>query len=530
MLSLIQDYPSYEKNAYIALAMSFVGLNDYKTAIRQLSKGLSKFPKFKDAYLARGQLLAHQKIWDKAISDFYKVISTVPEDGKAYVSLAEALKSMGDIPNALRVLSSAARCKNSIGQAYFMRGKIFYEKNSFKRALKEINKAIQSSPLEPEPYYYKALILLSFNNLSEAALCLEQVVKYDSNKKLVGAAIYDLGAIKIKQKDYYGAMHTFQRAIDLKIEVKEQKILKTYVEAILTLMKRKFKEGASLLTKIIKNKHPLIEEYIGNCYSFRAYAYAAQELHEKAIKDLNLALKHMKLDSASEFNYSISQGVVLIEKKPEQAITFFEKAFKIYPKNSEPYIYKACVYYAMRFNDKSKSMLEKALELKPGDSDIHFFRAIVNYYEGLYADSVQDLEIAIDKSEDNNVYHYMCRGLCYAQLEMYTEAVNDFSAVIQLDENLTHAFLYRGRCAFLLEESDLAYGDFQKLLYTRPEDPEVHLYAGDLLYLTHCLEDAIKAYTNSISKQYNKQAMVNKINGTVNDVSIYPQSPGCNPT
>ena len=111
LLSLIQDYPSYEKNAYIALAMSFVGLNDYKTAIRQLSKGLSKFPKFKDAYLARGQLLAHQKIWDKAISDFYKVISTVPEDGKAYVSLAEALKSMGDIPNALRVLSSVAIAK-----------------------------------------------------------------------------------------------------------------------------------------------------------------------------------------------------------------------------------------------------------------------------------------------------------------------------------------------------------------------------------------------------------------------------------
>ena len=62
LLSLIQDFPIYEKNAYIALAMSFVAVDDYNTAIRQLTKAVGKFPKFKDAYLARGQLLTHQKI------------------------------------------------------------------------------------------------------------------------------------------------------------------------------------------------------------------------------------------------------------------------------------------------------------------------------------------------------------------------------------------------------------------------------------------------------------------------------------
>ena len=113
--------------------------------------------------------------------------------------------------------------------------------NHFKQALKELNKAIQASPLEAEAYYYKALVQLNLNILAEAALCLEQVVKYDTAKKYTGAAIYDLGAIKIKQRDYYGAMHTFQRATDTNVEIKQQKILVTYVEAILTLMKRKSK-------------------------------------------------------------------------------------------------------------------------------------------------------------------------------------------------------------------------------------------------------------------------------------------------
>ncbi|OMJ76350.1 hypothetical protein SteCoe_24292 [Stentor coeruleus] len=510
LLSLIQDYPLFEKNAYIALAMSFVALDDYTTAVRQLTKALIKFPKFKDAYLARGQLLTHQKIWDKAISDFYKVINLSPEDGNAYIGLADALIGMGDYQNSLKVLNSAAKCKNISNQAYLRRGKIFYELDNFKLAMRELNKAIKSAPLEAESYYYKALVQLNQDNLAEAALCLEQVVKYDTEKKFTGAAIYDLGAIKIKQKDYYGAMHTFQRATDTNVEIKQQKILVKYVESILTLMKRKFKDGTSLLTKIIKNNHPLIQEYIGNCFTFRGYAYAAQELHEKATKDLSTAAKMQKLDSASEYNYMISQGILLAEKKNDQAIAFFTKARELYSKNPETYTYEACIYFLNKNCDKCKDLLSMAIDLKPGDSDLHFFRGIVSYYEGKNAECVQDLEVAIEKSEDNNSYHYMCRGLSYAQLGLYLEAINDFSAVLQLNENLVQAFLYRGRCAFLQEDTNLAYADFQKLLYAKPEDPEVHINAGDLLMLTQCTEDAIKAYNNSLSKGKSKIPYIQK--------------------
>ena len=510
LLSLIQDYPMYEKNAYIALAMSFVAVNDYTTAVRQLTKCLLKFPKFKDAYLARGQLLTHQKIWDKALSDFYKVINLCPEDGNAYIGLADALIGMGDYQNCLKVLTSASKCKNVSYQAYLRRGKIFYEINSFKQALKELNKAIQASPLEAESYYYKALVQLNLENLAEAALCLEQVVKYDSCKKFSGAAIYDLGAIKIKLKDYYGAMHTFQRATDTNVEIKQQRILVSYVEAILTLMKRKFKDGSALLSKIIKNNHPLIQEYVGNCYTFRGYAYAAQELHEKATKDLAVASKMQKLDSASEYNYLISQAIITWEKKPENSNSLLLKAHELYPKNPEPLIYESCIYFSMKLTEKSRNLLSQAIEIKPADSDFHFFRAIISYQEKKYAESVQDLEIAIEKADDNNAYHYLCRGLCYSHLGLYNEAINDFSAVLQINENLCQAFLYRGRCAFLQEDTNLAYADFQKLLYSRPEDPEVHIHAGDLLLLTQCTEDAVKAYENSITKGKTRKAYVQK--------------------
>lgn len=511
LLSLVQDFPLYEKNAYIALAMSFVAVDDYQTAIRQLSKAVVKFPKFKDAYLARGQLLTHQKIWDKAISDYYKVISLSPEDGNAYLGLSDALIAMGDISNALKVLNSAAKCKNISNQAYIKRGKILYESNNFKKALKELNKAIKVAPLDPESYYYKALIQLNMDNLTEAALCLEQVVKYDSSKKFSGAAIYDLGAIKIKQKDYYGAMHTFQRATDTNVEIKQQKVLVNYVEAILTLMKRKFKEGTVLLSKLIKKNNPLIQEYIGNCYTFRGYAYAAQEIHEKAVKDLSVASKLQKLDSASEYNFYISQAILLADKKVEHSLTLFNKAKELYNKNPEPYIYQAYLYLSQKDCDKAIFELTAALGLKQGDSELHFFRGIVYYYLMKYEDCIKELDVAIEKAEDNNPFHYLCRGMCYANLGYYEEGVNDFSAVIQLNDSMAQAYLYRGRCSFLRDDTNFAYADFQKVIYALPEDPMVHMYAGDLLLLTNSIEDALKAYNNSLSKHKTKQVHIRKM-------------------
>ena len=93
---------------------------------------------------------------------------------------------------------------------------------------------------------------------------------------------------------------------------------------------------------------------------------------------------------------------------------------------------------------------------RDSDSDLYFFRGIVNYYLNKPIESIPDYEIAIDKAEDNMPVHFMARGLCYAQLKLFKEAIQDFSIAIQLNEKLSEAYFYRGRCAFLLDDSQLA--------------------------------------------------------------------------
>jgi tetratricopeptide (TPR) repeat protein len=516
LLVICQDSPLYDKKLYIALAMCFANLNDFDTAIRQLSKGLLKFPKFAEGYVTRGQLFGQQMKWEKATQDFYKAISLNPAEGSAYLGLGDSFMGMNDTKNALKLYNQAIQYASTCFQGLVRRAKLFFDLQDYEKCLKDLELALSHNPEDAEVYYYKALILLSQDNLPEAALCLEQVIKFDSGeKKYTGAAIYDLGAIKIKQKDYYGAMYTFKRATDINLEVKEQKVLKGYVEAILSLMKRKFKEGISLLNTIIKKKNPLIQEYVGNCYCFRGYGYASIEKHEQAVRNLNSASKIQALDNASKYNLQVSTAIIKADKEPNDALALLEEASKDFPKNIEPLAYQAAIYLLQarkssnkKIAEKSKFLLDKAISQRETDSDLYFFRGLVLYYLGKPIEAVPEFEVAIDKAEDNMPIHFMARGLCYAQLKLLKEAIQDFSISIQLDEKLSEAYYYRGRCAYLLDDSQLAFQDFQKMITNKHEDPIVH--AGNLLMLAGSIEDARKAFTNANSIKPTPEAFIQR--------------------
>jgi tetratricopeptide (TPR) repeat protein len=518
LMVLSTDFPLYKKKLYVALAMCFANLHDFESGIRHLSRGLLKYPKFTEGFVTRGQFYLQQTRWEKAVQDFYKAISLNPAEGSAYIGLGDAYLGFEDKKNAIKAYSQAVQCTTTSFQALIKRGKIFFELQDFSKSLNDLELALSYNSEDPEAYYYKSMILLSQDNLTEAALCLEQVIKFDvHSRKYTGAAIYDLGAIKIKQKDYYGAMHTFKRASDINVEVKEQKVLRGYVEAILLLMKRKFKEGISQLSRIIKKKEQPIQEYIGNCYAFRGYGYASLEKHDQAVRNLNNASKIQELDNASKYNLQISNAWLISEKSPEESLKMLEDAFKDFSKNPEPLAYQAAIHLSQsrktsnkKLAEKSKSLLDKAITLRDSDCDLYFFRGITLYYLSKPIEAVPDYELAIDKAEDNVPIHFIARGLCYAQLKLLKEAMQDFSIAIQLNESMSDAYYFRGRCAFLLDDTQQAFQDYQKMITNKNDDPVSHINAGNLLLLAGSVEDASKAYTNANSISPTQEAFLQR--------------------
>lgn len=495
LLTIIQDHPAYSRSVYIDVATCFIESKDYTTAIRQLTRGLLKFPKFAEGFISRGTLYNQLQKWDKAMNDFYEALSISPGEGNGYLGLADSLIGAGDCNGAVKMLDYALKCPASINAALLKRGKLRFDKQDFELALEDFHKLIESEFSNVEAHYYKAFCLLGQHNLIDAAVALEQVIKYDLSKKFTGPAIYNLGVIKIKQRDFYGAHFTFQRAVELGLEIEEQKILRSYVDSILCLVRRNFKEGVAALSKIIKKKHVLIQEYMGNCLAYRGYAYSSMDQHEKAVKDLQAAQKLQELDNASQYNLLISQAFIC--KDQEESIKLIQAASELFPKNIEPLEYKAAIYFqqALQSNSsaiQSKELLDLSVKIRDSDSDLYFYRGIVLYYNNKTIDAVYDFEKAIEKAEDNVASHFLARGLCSARLKMYKEAIQDFSICIQLDENLSAGYLFRARCLFLIEDFDTAHSDFMKALQLAPNDLLTQSQALDFLMLAGSFDEAMK--------------------------------------
>ncbi len=51
---LIESCPDYRKTVFIVLSIAYRRVNDYIGAIRTLSKAIMKYPRYIEAYIARG--------------------------------------------------------------------------------------------------------------------------------------------------------------------------------------------------------------------------------------------------------------------------------------------------------------------------------------------------------------------------------------------------------------------------------------------------------------------------------------------
>ncbi len=89
------------------------------------------------------------------------------------------------------------------------------------------------------------------------------------------------------------------------------------------------------------------------------------------------------------------------------------------------------------------------------------------------------------------------RGHAFSCCKSYKQALNDLSIAINLDENFAAAYLERSRCYLYTGDCNTSFVDLQKYISLKPDDPMIHLYAGNLLFNSRSYDDAIKAYSHS---------------------------------
>lgn len=464
-----------------------------------------------------------------------------------HLGYGDALKGLGRMQEAIDAYSQVIEDESaSLPQGLMKRGLLYLNNRDNELALRDFDRLTEMAEKKDaklsltslsKAYFYKAKALKKVDNMFDAVLYFEQVIRLKEDNFLAGSALYEIAKIKIQQKDFYEANYNLQRAVPLNLRYKKLQNYRLFTEGVIFLMKRKTKTGVKLISQVIDRmggEELQIKEEVPDpvnvsdkfsdlpvngeqrdyifplLFIYRAYGSIVCEEYESGLRDFQRSAQIKKLSQAQYYNMILCQGLKnLIANDCEQSITFFTRAAKMLNTRRDPYLLRALamVQYAAQkplsastknqMLKDAKKDLTTALTHSPKDDQVLWLRGTLNFALHRFFDGIRDFERVIDKVDETMAAHYLARGRCYACLSMFREAITDLSIATNLNKDLVDAYLNRGKCAYLIGDTALAFMDFQKLIVLEPKNAQVHIYAGNLLMTTGSYEDATKAFTNA---------------------------------
>jgi len=146
-------------------------------------------------------------------------------------------------------------------------------------------------------HYFIGKIYSKQKNSNDAILHFEQVLKFSEEKYYSGNALYEMAKIRIKQKDFYEAFFTLQRAIDKDFKSQRLILYKDFTEGVLYLIKRQGDKGVEMLSWLIqklveidakdrKVMAPTVHTLTFNSLIYRAYGHLFNGDYKVGHKDL----------------------------------------------------------------------------------------------------------------------------------------------------------------------------------------------------------------------------------------------------
>jgi len=182
-------------------------INNTVSALNTLNKAIKKYPKFIEAFVARGQIytlinlnetnnLSIGQVYERIISDYQSVINLLPNRGIGYIGKADALKGIGDYAAALKLYSKAIQLdqkemdkeitvvnkedvKDSLVNGRFKRARLLYQLKMLDQASEELNALVKIQPENAKAHFYLGKILSNQDPHQEAYIHFEQVITHN---------------------------------------------------------------------------------------------------------------------------------------------------------------------------------------------------------------------------------------------------------------------------------------------------------------------------------------------------------------
>lgn len=136
-----------------------------------------------DALFFRAYLYQRQRLYKKARVDYEHLISLQPRHRDARMGLVLLNDADNRPVEAMEQMDVLMRYWPDDPEILVLRGGMYHKRREYEKALKDINKAIEFSPLNPDFYISRALLYKDFNKTILAQEDIRRAVSLGANKQ-----------------------------------------------------------------------------------------------------------------------------------------------------------------------------------------------------------------------------------------------------------------------------------------------------------------------------------------------------------
>jgi len=498
--------------------VSYYERQDYSLALADFDAALTLDANLAESHLYRGLIYLQRKLYGQAAESLAIAIRLEPTLSQIALDeldrvihsssrpdvVARAYYMRGRVhlfrggenclQRALDDLTEAIRRDEHFADAYFWRGQVHFQQESYSRAIADFGTALERDDTMVAAYYHRALarfqltdyrgtlsdltlsIRLEPNQADRAIAYFKTLIEAGPKDPTAAAAYYIRGRLYQLRGDEEGdllALQDFNTAIRCDPAFKWA----CYDRGLLYMRLDAYPQAVADFTEAIH-----LEYDVARAYYYRGLAQVPQGAPEAAIADLTAALEqdasltdalyrrgllyhdtgqyglaiddyatYLKLVPGSTQAY-FQRGLAYISRDQEgdrqQAVENFSEALKLNPDWPEAFFRRGLAHLALSNQPSAEADFTAALELDPSLSEAFYRRGLIRLNDG-------------EEAKDPEVRQ--------ARL---LQAVDDFAQVIAMRPQFADAYYNRAKAHRALGQRETALADFETYLERVPNAPD----------------------------------------------------------